>query len=202
MKSSYHFAAGVLVICLGLICSSVTHAQQRTPVPELYFYPAAYKLADGSLTGDILTVAPEQITTQFPVVREMSGVVMKLYWSELCPTANSCNFSIIDTALAYWGARNKKVVLQVSTMGPPIKVIENGNARFVTQTPSWVLQQVDTYPARAETLGQIKGFDNENGHSIVDTVYPSYRDTRWFRRSRPWFKRWAKDMTEIQLFPM
>jgi hypothetical protein len=148
-------------------------------VPALYFYPAPYKLANGSLLPTHLTVAPEQITTLFPVIREMSGVTLVIPWSELCPVANHCNFSIIDKTLSYWGPRKKKVILNVSTMGPPIKTIENGRPRFVSETPEWVLQDVSTYLAQTATFGVIPGFEVENGLSHMDTVYPTFGDPRF-----------------------
>ncbi|HUZ64016.1 MAG TPA: hypothetical protein VMU82_09950, partial [Acetobacteraceae bacterium] len=91
--------------------------------PQLFFYPPPYQLADGSLVASPVTVAAAQITTQFPRIREMSGVALLVYWSRLCPTAGRCDFSLIDKVLRYWGARGKKVVLGVATVGFPIKTM-------------------------------------------------------------------------------
>ena len=176
------FAVGLLVIGVDTIAIDSAKPQagiHNSAVPELYFYAAPYNLANNSLLPTHLTVATEQITKLFPAVHEMTGVVLKISWSQLCPTADHCNFSVIDQTLSYWGARNKKVILNLSTMGPPVKTIINGQPGFVSETPEWVLRQVSTYPSHTATFGSISGMDIDHGVSHIDTVYPSINDPRF-----------------------
>src|ERR1700730_8142672 len=92
--------------------------------PQLFFYPPARRLSDGSESGGIVTLDPLQITSNFPAIPQMSGVVLVVIWSSLCPQADHCDFSPIDQVLDFWGARNKKVILNVATVGPPVKVLD------------------------------------------------------------------------------
>lgn len=140
---------------------------------ELYFYPASLRLADGTESGDLMTLAPEQITTLFPAIPQMAGVVMLVNWSTLCPSGQACDFSIIDKALAYWGARGKKVVLGVATVGIPVKALINGRARFISATPEWVLDRVETYSAETHTGGFI------DGRNSTTARFPSYADPKF-----------------------
>jgi hypothetical protein len=159
---------------------SSTLGQARAPgAPELYFYPPPYKLPNGSLSPSILTVAAEQITDLFPSVKEMDGVVLLVAWNQLCPRPNACDFALIDRVLNYWGPRGKKVVLSLSTMGFPVKVMVEGKERFLEETPEWVLRDVRTYPAHSPTIGVIAGMDVSEGSSHVDTAFPSHLDQRF-----------------------
>lgn len=138
--------------------------------PELFFYPPALRLSDGSESGGIVTLDPRQITTNFPAIPQMSGVVLVVIWSSLCPQAGNCDFSPIDQVLEFWGARNKKVILNVATVGPPVKVLDFGAPRFVSTTPEWVLSRVATYAATTPTLGFI------DGRNETLARFPSYVD--------------------------
>jgi hypothetical protein len=159
-------------------------AAPPSTVPALYFYPPALLTPDGTLVSSPLTLKAEQITTLFPTVREMSGVVVIVPWGLLCPVSTQCNFSIIDDVLRYWAARGKRVVLSLTTIGPPFKIVSGGQATFASETPNWVLQGVETYPSPgAATLGLIPGLAVQNGASHIDTVYPNFRDSRFVSAS-------------------
>jgi hypothetical protein len=145
-------------------------------VPALYFYPAPYRLPDGTLLPAILTVAPEQITSLMPEIREMRGVVLVAAWAQLCPARERYDFTLIDRALDYWGARQRKVVLNLSTMGPPVKHVGDGPTRFVSHTPDWVLREVRTYQAEEATFGVIAGMNVADGASHVQMQVPILDD--------------------------
>jgi hypothetical protein len=138
--------------------------------PQLFFYPPALRLSDGSESGGIVTLNPRQITTEFPAIPQMSGVVLVVIWSSLCPQADHCDFSPIDQVLEFWGARGKKVILNVATVGPPVKVLDVGAPRFVSSTPEWVLDLVATYTAMTPTLGFI------DGKNEAVARFPAYAD--------------------------
>jgi Beta-galactosidase len=146
---------------------------QAGPLTELYFYPHGHQFSDGSTLPSVQTVTIEDITTNFPAIPQMSGVALTVYWSTLCPNSGACDFSLVDQALDYWGARGKKVVLAVATTGFPIRAVVNGNAEIQHATPDWVLAHSSTYRIKTPVLAQPKYA------SEIDAVYPDFRDTRF-----------------------
>ncbi len=98
--------------------------------PELYFYPPPYRLADGSLASSPLALGEDQLTALFPQIDEMSGVVVMVPWSSLAPVQGHYDFTLIDNVLKFWTARDKKIVLGVSTSGPPFKIVRDGVSEF------------------------------------------------------------------------
>jgi hypothetical protein len=111
-------------------------------VPALYFYPPPAIMADGTRAWTPLTLNAEQITTQFPVIQEMSGVSLLIDWNQIEPQHDQFDFSIIDRALAYWGAKGKKVILGVGTVGFPFR---NAAGSLDSATPDWVLHEISTF---------------------------------------------------------
>ena len=163
----------LLVVCLVMaFCQEGTAYAAR---PELYYYPPPVQLVDGSLIASPLMISVDQITTSFPVVEEMAGVVIALPWSRLCPEELHCDFGLIDQVLSFWGSRGKKVVLGISTAGPPVKTIVEGHPVLVTETPEWVFKTVASYDGPAHSIGRIG-----TGPSDVVTVkFPEYWDDRF-----------------------
>jgi hypothetical protein len=158
---------------LFIVFACLSRMGSAAAAPAIFFYPPPLKLADGSTVATVPTLSAAEITTLFPAVPEMSGVVLIVNWSQLCPAANDCDFSIIDQVLAYWAQRKKMVVLAVATVGFPYKVLEQGQARYESATPQWVLDQVTTYEAPTQGFGRI--------HNDRNTVarFPYYADPRF-----------------------
>jgi len=177
-----HTRVAAIVTLLAQLCVALSPgAQVKAAAPKLYFYPAPYRLPNGTLSPSILTIAAEQITTLFPEITEMEGVVLLVSWAQLCPTRASCNFTLIDEALDYWKLRNKKVILSLSTMGLPVKIMLDGHESFMEQTPAWVLHDVGTYSAHVRTIGVIEGVDVSATGSHIDTAIPSPFDPNFLR---------------------
>jgi hypothetical protein len=141
--------------------------------PEIYFYPPPARLANGTLVASPLTVDVDQITVQFPQVEEMDGVVMMVPWSSLCTSAGQCHFEMIDKVLDYWKSRGKKVVLGISTAGPPVLTVQNGNPVYQGETPSWVSAGATTYQVKSDTIGHVGNTPQ------TDAMYPEYWDSRF-----------------------
>ena len=138
--------------------------------PALFFYPPPVQLPDGSVISSPVTFSVPQITTLFPEIEEMAGVALIVNWSQLCPKSDECDFSMIDQTLSYWGARGKKVILAVATVGYPYRSLEGGKPHYANATPEWVLDKVTTYQAETSALGHV---DNQ----LKTTVrFPSYAD--------------------------
>jgi hypothetical protein len=139
---------------------------------ELFFYPPPLKLSDGSLLASPVTVDERQITSEFPTNKEMSGVVLIVYWSTLCPTQAHCDFSIIQNTLDYWAQRQKKVVLSVATVGFPMQAVGSPSG-FVNATPDWLLDEVRTFTEPSRTISSTIPAPQ------VSTRFPSYFDPRF-----------------------
>jgi hypothetical protein len=169
--TAWHRLISSLSKGLALIVASTAPAA-ATP-PQLFFYPPPVQLADNSVISSPVTFSADQITTLFPEIDEMSGVVLLINWSQLCPDPDKCDFSLIDQVLSYWGARGKKVILGVATVGYPYRSVEGGKAHYVSATPDWVLDQIDTYVMDSLTLGWI---DNQTSKR---SRFPSYADPRF-----------------------
>jgi hypothetical protein len=165
---SFRRAARAVAIALLAIAPS-----PAWPSPELFFYPPPVRLGDGSVIASPVMLTPAQITTDFPVVREMSGIVMIVYWSQLCPTVDECNLDIIKDALAYWGSRGKKVVLSVATVGFPIKTATADGFRFIAATPDWLLPKIRTFTELSRTI------DTGGQQGQAPTTFPSYADPKF-----------------------
>jgi hypothetical protein len=142
-------------------------------LPDLFFYPPLYRFQDGRPLNSPQTMSLSQITTSVPYIREMSGVVLLVYWSTLCPNAGQCDFALIDKTLTYWAARGKKVILAVATMGYPIMLSENGELRTLSATPEWVLKSSGTYAYPARLLGVPPGSKEELA------IFPDFRSSNF-----------------------
>jgi hypothetical protein len=176
-----HVLVAAILAVLTQICAALSSGAQVKAAPKLYFYPAPYRLSNGTLSPSILTIAPEQITTLFPEIREMEGVVLLVSWAQVCPVRAACNFTLIDEVLDYWKLRNKKVILSLSTMGLPVKIMLDGHESFMEETPAWVLHDVATYSAHLRTIGVIEGMDVSATGSHIDAVLPSPFDPNFLR---------------------
>jgi hypothetical protein len=161
-----YFSLVVLILGVGV-------ANPAQP-PKLFFYPPPHRLADGQVISSPVAVEPAQVAEDFPDITEMSGVVVPVYWSRLCPEEHHCDFSLIDHALDYWGRRGKTVVVSVVTFGHPMTVLRSGTRSLETPTPEWLLRQVKTFTMEAPPIVPVT-------HPYVParrvlTTFPSYWD--------------------------
>src|SRR5450631_2397251 len=171
-----------LVICLTTFVSycvlRLPSAEAAQP-PALFFYPQEYRYTDGHTLNSPQTVTADQITKSFPFIPQMSGVVLMVYWSALCPTAHHCDFSIIDEVLHYWGKRGKKVVLDVATIGFPSHPLVDSK-EIVGATPQWVMKQITTYDYDHTPI--LDGTPPTNEGSAK---FPDFRDKRFLALQIP-----------------
>lgn len=156
-------------LALFLSVAAVAECRAETR-PELFFYPPVYQLSDGRPLNSPQTVSIEQITTKFPAIPEMTGVVLMVYWSTLCPDENRCDLSILDATIRYWSTRGKKVILSVATIGYPMVAIKDGKLIIASATPEWVMNNVKSYRLPARVLGL------PVGSPAQDTAFPDFRD--------------------------
>ena len=147
---------------------------------ELYFYPIATR---ESLLREF---DPDQIvkdaTVNFPRIDEMSGVSIIVYWAQLCPRRDRCDFSMIDQILEYWGKLGKKVVLCVATTGAPIEKIDSAKIEFVSATPDWVLREISTFQADSNNfIGAYRDWSAMANNPRYKFNFPRYDDRRFLR---------------------
>ena len=92
-----------------------------------------------------------------------------VYWSEVCPVDNACDFSLIDRVIARYRDGGKKIVLDVATMGFPLSIGNN----LVSATPVWVMADVSGYDIKSRSLGS----------SQVERVIrvPDFRDPKFLQ---------------------
>lgn len=147
------------------------------PLPALYFYPPPAILSNGQRAYTPLTVNAPQITTQFPEIKEMSGVSLLIYWGQIEPQRDQYDFSIIDQALAYWGAKGKKVILGVGTVGFPFREADD---TINSATPAWVLGEVSTF----QQMALVIPFSREPAKNHTLATMPSYWDPRFVKETR------------------
>jgi hypothetical protein len=156
-----------------MLMATLIGSAQSVPLsqrPKLFFYPPIYRTMDGRPLNSPQTVSVDQITTDFPQIPDMAGVVLMVYWSTLCPSSDGCDLSLIDRTLSYWRDRGKSVILDVATIGYPILNSENGKLRVVGATPDWVLNRIRTYSYPARVLGAPAGSGEQA------TTFPDFRD--------------------------
>ena len=144
--------------------------------PELFFYPPAIRLEDGSILASPITIDSRQIAEAFPQIEEMAGVVLALYWSQIEPSAGNFDFSIIEHVFSFWKEIGKKIVLDVATVGYPMYRVENGKAVMKSATPADVLLKVETFirPVRA-----IWPLGHPDKWRQLPTILPSYFDAQF-----------------------
>ncbi len=102
-----------------------------------------------------VAMSGHHVTTAFPQIEEMAGVVVTLYWSRIV-RGEEPDFSLIDDTLAYWRARDKRVVLGVATVGHPLAEPDRGKPALATPTPDFVMAQVQTFTQDAPVIGPVR----------------------------------------------
>jgi hypothetical protein len=150
---------------------------QATKPPDLYFYPPPLRVLPDSLLASPLTFETSQITSLFPQIAEMAGVVLLIYWREISLGPSSYDLSIVENALRFWEAAGKRVVLGIPSVGFPVRR-SFGQAPFGA-TPDWVLRRVSTYVQASRLIGPINMHDPGRTtvvERIESFVFPSYWD--------------------------
>jgi len=142
---------------------------------EIYFYPL---VTDESFLHEF---DPDWIvkdaTINFPTIREMTGVSIIIYWSQLCPSRRHCNFGIIDRILDFWGKAGKKVVLCVATIGAPIQHDRAGAVEFASATPDWVLAKSGTFRSESNNfIGLYRQWRSMSNNPDFKFIFPRSDD--------------------------
>lgn len=159
----------LLIAVMSMVCVVVSQACAAGRL--LFLYPSPMLVENGKMIASPITFRIEQITTMMPDTNEISGIVMIVYWSQLCPEQDKCDYSIIDNTLKYWAARNRKVVLCVATVGHPIEYGVLGNLQINNATPKWVLDKTVTYKKDTRVIG----YGGAQG-VYKQEVFPYYTD--------------------------
>ena len=116
---------GQSLVALTLVALGMARESFATE-SQIYFYAAPIQYPGGEIVASPVADRASQVTTDFPAINEMAGVVLLVYWSTLCPREDACDYSIIEQTLHYWHKRRKHVVLGVSTISAPYVVPETG----------------------------------------------------------------------------
>jgi len=158
-------AVKVLAFIIGLVLLSRVGCAD----PLLFFYPPPFKPPDEKRITSPQTLTRSQATVEVPIFNRMSGVVVLVYWSTICPQENLCDFDLINDILDYWRERKKKVVLSIASIGYPILLQSAAGARFLTATPEWVMAKVRTYRRTTRLLAAGKAESRS-------AFFPDFRD--------------------------
>jgi hypothetical protein len=170
-RSKVMFARAQLLLIA--VCCLLSEPMAAADLPALFFYPPEFRYGPGHILNSPQTVTAEQATTAFPAIPGMSGIVLMVYWSTLCPDSDRCDFSLIDTVLKFWAGRGKQVVLDVATIGYPYRSIPDGRDTLGA-TPQWVMQQIETYEyPQTRILGELP-------YGVTrSAAMPDFRDPRF-----------------------
>lgn len=157
-----------------LLCAALFAALSSSSVgakpPPLYLYPSEYRFSDGRILNSPQVLSAKQATANVLAIPELSGLVLLIYWSTLCPAENQCNFSLIDEVERYWRKQDKKIILSIATIGYPIQ-LGTTDTEIISATPDWVLRKIKTYSFPTKVLGR-KDFDIKT----VSATFPDFRD--------------------------
>lgn len=119
-------------------------------------------------------------TTDVSTVDDMAGIAVIIYWSQLCPVENQCNFEMIDRILDFWRERSKKVILAVSVIGPPIERVTATGKRFDSATPDWVLHKVARFQSPSNNfIGAFADWKQMANNPHFTFPFPRYDDPRF-----------------------
>lgn len=126
-----------------------TAKPQPTP---LLTYPAPYFSSHNIVPG-LVASNENQMTSLVPDQSQIYGVVLLLYWSVIEPKPGVYNWGIINRAIRYWRARNKKIVLAPVAYGAPVVFSGGWGGGGLPQNglPSWLIRG-HTLHAHSRTL--------------------------------------------------
>ncbi len=151
MRSALRTVVGLAgVVAFGFIANMVGLAKadpRRQAGPSGLFAYVTHYVEQGAIVRQPIVTSRRQMTSVFPRNELFNGVTLLIYWSALNPAENQYQFDLLDEALAYWKARKKQVVLNIATVGNPIRMSKDLGGELQGATPSWVLQNVDTFDA-------------------------------------------------------
>jgi hypothetical protein len=192
-RRSSCLAIGVLFTVLSLVIShsgrtGIDGPQQKKTdlstttdnhyLREIYFYP--FVTEDSFLHEFDPDWIVKNATVNFPTIKEMSGISVIIYWSQLCPSIGQCNFGIIDHILDFWRKSGRKVVLCVATIGAPIEKDKGGAVEFVSATPDWVLAKTGTFLAESNNfIGAYRHWRGISNNPDYKFRFPRYDDPRF-----------------------
>ena len=126
--------------------------------PELYFYPNAYQLCNGTIMYHPMAVDLPACTTCFPLIAEMAGVVAISYWSQLSREPGEIDLALLRQTADYWKTLGRRVVIGVVTVGYPLRV---SPTKVAGATPDWVMARIATYEQEVQILGGVRPLEQD-----------------------------------------
>ena len=120
---------------------------------EILSYPAPYWRADGSIMLNPVAMDEGSFTSAFPIIDEVSALVIMPYWSLLNPAPGEFDFSMIERALAYWAPRGRKLVIGPVCFGYPILSV---TGELIDATPDWVNARSGSFHQSVMVIGPVR----------------------------------------------
>ena len=114
-------------------------------------------------------------TTLFPMINELSGIVLMPYWSVLNAGPGRFDFSMIERALDFWSSTGRTVIVGLVTFGYPI---QTEASRLTHPVPSWILDRAKTFRQSVPVIGPIRPLSPT---ATRDTIFPLYWDPVYWR---------------------
>ena len=92
-------------------------------------------------------------TSEFPIIDELSGLVVMPYWSSLNPAPGVFDFGMIERALAYWEPSGRKLVIGLVCFGYPIRSM---TGKLIEVVPGWVTARSAGFQQSVMVIGPVR----------------------------------------------
>ena len=126
-------------------------ANEPAARPLIFQYVSPYD-DNGVKRGSVAVLSPEQMTVDEGMNPLFDGITLILPWSKLEPTEGQLDESILDNAIAYWGAKGKKIVLNVAPVTFPTEFGSTWGTQLDNGVPKWVMDRCENHVVTTRLL--------------------------------------------------
>ncbi|MFA5689820.1 MAG: beta-galactosidase [Kiritimatiellales bacterium] len=119
----------------------------------IYAYPARYK-SEGVNWPGLIGREAAHLTTLFPDIEEIDGMMLIIYWSLIEPEPGVYRWEIIDEVIDYWKERGKSVAICIAPWAIPV-AFSDAWGGIQDAFPVWARADVKHYNSEHITMGNL-----------------------------------------------
>ncbi|MFA5689270.1 MAG: beta-galactosidase [Kiritimatiellales bacterium] len=119
----------------------------------IYSYPTRY-IDSGVNWPGLVGRETAHLTTLFPDIEEVDGMMLIIYWSVIEPEPGVYRWEIIDEVIDYWKERGKTVAICIAPWAIPV-AFSDAWGGVQDAFPAWARKEVKYYESSVNIMGNL-----------------------------------------------